>query len=211
MKAKCFTSIGKSTNVDCEVTDSGQIQRKHMERVYFASACAPSPFHWHFQQAYDALICDLYLPGLSGLLNGIEASLRTTITALKGLSLGGDLGTVMHNRLLQSAEEYGMNIQLLAFPSESDFREKLSTRNGVKLVQLRNDICHGNFQRFVRDVEGVDFFSPECLGGVSAQLLQMSFDWTRHLCDFYHETGWRSSGSVELIVPDNPLKRWLTS
>ena len=23
MKAKCFTSIGKSTNVDCEVTDSG--------------------------------------------------------------------------------------------------------------------------------------------------------------------------------------------
>jgi hypothetical protein len=26
MKAKCFTSIGKSTNVDCEVTDSGNPQ-----------------------------------------------------------------------------------------------------------------------------------------------------------------------------------------
>jgi len=28
MKAKCFTSIGKSTNVDCEVTDSGKYQEQ---------------------------------------------------------------------------------------------------------------------------------------------------------------------------------------
>lgn len=104
-----------------------------------------------------------------------------------------------------------MNINLLTFPAESDFRDKLRTREGVKLVQLRNDICHGNFQRFVRDEEGNYFFTPECLAKVSAQLLQMSFDWTRFLCDFYHDKGWRSSGAVELIVPDNPLKHWLTS
>lgn len=187
------------------------IEHEFLQKAYFASACAPSPFHWHFQQAYEALIAALYLPGVSGLLNGIEGSLRTTVAALEGRSMDGDLGAVMHNSLLRSAEQHGMNINLLAFPAESDFRDKLPTRNGVKLVQLRNDICHGNFQRFVRDVDGVEVFTPECLGEVSAQLLQMSFDWTRSLCDFYHDKSWRSSGSGELIFPDNPLKHWLTS
>lgn len=199
------------TKEDGEEDMLEEIKREHLQKDYFGSACAPSPFHWHFQQAYQALAANLYLPGISGLLNGIEASLRTTIVELEGRSLRGDLGPVMHNSLLRSAEQHGMDINLLAFPSEADFRENLPTKNRVRLVQLRNDICHGNFQRFIRDVEGISFFTPECLGEVSAQLLQMSFDWTRFLCDFYHNKGWRPSGSEELIVPDNPLKRWLTS
>lgn len=63
---------------DGEETTLDDIKRESLQRAYFTSACAPSPFHWHFQQAYEALITDLYLPGVSGLLNGIEASLRTT-------------------------------------------------------------------------------------------------------------------------------------
>jgi len=56
-EGKCFTSIGKiKQNVTATSTDSGQISENNMERVYFASACATSPFHWHFQQAYDALM-----------------------------------------------------------------------------------------------------------------------------------------------------------
>ena len=155
----------------------------------------------------------LYLPGVSGLLNGIEASLRTVIVEIEGRSQDGDLGSYMsNNSLLRSAEHYGMKVDLLAFPDEAGFRDNLKTaKQPVKIVQLRNDICHGNFRRFDKVSDDIRFFTPACLGETAAQLLQISFNWTRFLSDFFHQKGWRSSGSEGLILPDNPLKSWLTS
>lgn len=187
-------------------------KREHEQKRYFLNACAPSPFHWHFQQAYNALTSNLFLPGLSGLLNGIEASLCTTMCRLEGRDLDGDLGYVMSNQLLRAAAAHGMNIELLALPDETDFRAKLPTKkDGVQLVKLRNNICHGNFGQFTKEVEGRSLFTPECLGKVSAQLLQVSFNWTKYLRDFYHQQGWVRTGSEGLITPENPLDHWLTS
>ena len=67
------------------------VKKRHLEGTFFLRAFAPSPFHWHFQQAYEALQRKLFLPDLSGLLNGIEASIRTTSCELRGVPLDGDL------------------------------------------------------------------------------------------------------------------------
>jgi len=56
-----------------------------------------------------------------------------------------------------------MNIQLVGFSLRVQiFREKAVERERSEACfQLPiMTSCHGNFQRFVRDVEGVDFFSP---------------------------------------------------
>lgn len=189
--------------------DIADIERGHLQSTYFISACAPSPFHWHFHQAYEALRKELFLPGVSGLLNGIEASLRTTLTELGGRPLDGDLGSVMNNSLLRAAEIHGMAIDHFAFPGEDDFRTKLPTKDGVRLVRLRNDICHGNFQSFVGKVAGSDYFVPESLAQTAALLLQVSFNWTRSVADFRHSKGLRTAGSEALIIPENPLAKWL--
>jgi hypothetical protein len=51
MKAKCFTSIGKSTNVDCEVTDSGDRTELILVRPILTSN---STRRWGFQTHYGS-------------------------------------------------------------------------------------------------------------------------------------------------------------
>lgn len=188
-----------------------ELKRRHLEQTFFMRALAPSPFHWQFQQAYDALQNDLYLPGLSGLLNGIEASLRTICCHIKDIPLDGDLGRVMSNGLLKEARDHGMNIEKLAFPGEEDFMDCLDNPKApVQLVRLRNDICHGNFQSYGRELLGIgDFFTPECLGPVSATLLDVCFEWALEVAGFMESRGWRST-EEKLEKPVNPLKKWKT-
>lgn len=105
--------MNETTRPTEEVDHLENMKREHAQKTFFLQAFAPSPFHWHFQQAYDALAADLYLPGISGLLNGIEASLRTTVSEIEGRGTDGDLGTLMsNNSLLRSAETHGMDISL---------------------------------------------------------------------------------------------------
>lgn len=175
-------------------------------------AFAPSPFHWHFQQASDALESDLYLPGLSGLLNGIEASLRTLCSRVIERPLDGDLGRVMSNPLLKEAKEIGLKIEKLAFPREENFLEKVNRRKDpVQLVALRNDICHGNFNAYNRNLPGIgELFTPECLGPVAAELLDVSYNWALEVSGYMEKQGWKKTAGAELQAPDNPLRKWLT-
>lgn len=167
---------------------------EHDERTFFVRTLAPSPFHWHFHQSQAAIKSGLYLPGLSGLLNALEASLRTTLTVAQGRSLEGDLGETMSASLLKNALDAGMPIAQLAFPDEADFldRVKLSRKAArtkpVKLVRLRHDICHGNTFDFHQNPPGVgEFFTPECLRPVSEQLLTISKNWAGELQKFLRQ------------------------
>ena len=189
------------------------VQSRHMESTFFLRAFAPSPFHWHFHQAYEALQKDLFLPGVSGLLNGIEASIRTSLCELEGRPLDGDQGTVMSNRLLREARDAGIDTSVLAFPDEDDFAEKVSSNNradAVRLVRVRNNICHGNFQGYVQShPEMGTFFTPECLAPISARLLEISFAWARELARFKHDAAMGSPVVDDLTPPSNPLAQWL--
>lgn len=186
------------------------LTRRHLDQTFFLKALIPSPFHWHFQQASDALENGLFLPGLSGLLNGIEASLRTICCQVKERTLDGDLGRVMSNSLLKEAKEVGLKIESLAFPGEKSFLRKINNpKDPVQLVALRNDICHGNFQAYVRNMPDVgEFFTPECLGPVSAEMLDVSYEWALELSRYMDQKGWRKTES-RLYKPQNPLSQWL--
>ncbi|OSP53815.1 hypothetical protein [Pseudoruegeria sp. SK021] len=185
--------------------------QRHLDRTFFLRALAPSPFHWHFQQASNALADGLFLPGMSGLLNGIEASLRTVCCRVKDHSLAGDLGRVMSNPLLKEAQEVGLKIENLAFPGEGGFLEKINRpKDPVRLVALRNDVCHGNFQAYVRNLPEIgEFFTPECLGPVSAELLGVSYKWALEVSRFMEQQGW-GVAKAGLQTPKNPLSQWLS-
>lgn len=188
-----------------------EMSTRFKNRSYFVHTLAPSYFHWHFQQAYDALTNEYYLPGVSGLLNGIEASLRTTLSEIQGKSLDGDLGSVMSNGLLKQARAHGLDISPLIFPNEKDFYTRLETNNTpVELVRLRNNVCHGNFNEFTQDLPGIGkFFTPECLRPTAAVLLGISYAWAAVLSQYRQAKGLASKQSVETVIPPNPLAEWL--
>lgn len=178
-------------------------------QAFFSSLLAPSPFHWHFTQAANALKKEYYLPGISGLLNGIEASLRTTLTAIAGRELQGDLGTLMStNGLLREARIAGMQVELLALPGETDFLDRIAGQKKAKIVQLRNDICHGNFTVFGFEYEGIRIFTPECLLPISHALLDVAYQWAIHLSEFLEDRHLLPPSSERPTeAPQNPLLR----
>lgn len=183
------------------------------EANFFFEALSAAEFHWFFVQGLTALRVELYLPGVSALLNGIEASLRVTMHQITTEQSGGSEPSpyrVLSNVLLASANEAGLPIDALAFPGEDDFAEKLVSskkdRRDVEVVRLRNNICHGNIFEFITPKSGdVDaYFTPDALRNVSAVLLGVSFEWAKALGEFRRARGLLHYGPTPPI-PSTPL------
>ena len=143
-------------------------------------------FHWHFSQGIRALEENLYIPGVLSLLTGIEASLRLTLYRANSdkFPFEGDLGPVLSNSLLRQAREQGLPVDLLAFADEPDFAAMLNARKPeVRIVQVRNDLAHGNIQKYVnRDLgDEVAFFTPECLRPIAHELQALALRWAEGL------------------------------
>lgn len=190
-----------------------------VRRLFFESLCAAEQ-HWFFIQGHDAYVHNLYVPALSSLLNGIEATLRVTLHIL-GKAPDEDIRDispyrVLSNTLINQAQEAGLPIKYLAFNDEKDFFDKLASskpnRVDVRIVQLRNNICHGNVMEFVNTELGPEnaFFTPECLKPVTEQVLAISADWCVMLGRFRRQKGFNhydrpSEGQVErdLLLYEN--------
>jgi hypothetical protein len=143
-------------------------------------------YHWHFSQGIRALESDLYIPGVLSLLTGIEASLRFTLYRKDSekYPFEGDLGPVLSNGLLRAAREQGLPVELLAFADDTDFLALLRHRKPeVKIVQIRNDLAHGNIQRYINRELGDKnaFFTPECLREVAHELQAIALRWSNGL------------------------------
>lgn len=161
-------------------------------RHYFVDCLKAAEMHWFFVQGVDALVADLYLPGVLSLLNGVEATLRITLHQLRDFHFEEELDChqVLSNALIRKGAEAGLPVDKLAFPGETDFVAKFNSagpsRRNVEIVRQRHNLCHGNDLEYVnRDLgEQNQFFAPECLRGLSTTLVEISKDWVRALGKF---------------------------
>ena len=165
------------------------------KRHFFLENLRGAEFHWFFIQAVNALEHYLYLPAVSSLFNGIEATLRMTLQQIADphVPQAPSPYRVLSNKLILAVNEHGMPVEKLAFAGESNFFEKLQSekpaRVDVAIVRLRNDICHGNVFEFINREpgEGNYFFTPEYLRDLVASLLETSKQWALALGKFRHE------------------------
>lgn len=162
---------------------------------FFLENLRGAEFHWFFVQAVQALEHDLYVPAVSSLFNGVEATLRVTLQQIADphVPQAPSPYRVLSNRLIMEAHAHGMPVEKLAFAGESNFFEKLrsekSAQVDVEIVRLRNDICHGNVFEFINRELGEEnhFFTPECLRDLAASLLEISKQWALELGKFRRE------------------------
>lgn len=190
------------------------VKARHAQMTYFATALMNPAFHWFFTQGQQALQQELYIPGVSSLLNGIEASLRVTVAQLDP-GYDGDLALspyqTLSNTLLRKARDLGVPVQNLAWPGEDDFQQKMETKDNVFIVQLRHDVCHGDILRFIEmmEYEQIPILTPESLRSTAAELLAVSFAWAHDLAEFRAQHGRRPAGFEIPGLPENPLAEWL--
>ncbi|WP_429179521.1 hypothetical protein [Aeromonas salmonicida] len=164
---------------------------------YFNSLCA-AEFHWFFVQGLDAIEHEFYVPGVSSLLNGVEASLRVTIAQItSGAEPLEELSPyrVLSNNLILNALDLGLPIDALAFPGENDFQTKLISekpnRVDVEIVRQRNNICHGNILEFINKDLGPEnaFFTPESMKPLALTLLDITQRWAEELGAYRSNAG----------------------
>lgn len=169
--------------------------RQHREKAFFLEQGLGAEVHWFLVQAVQALKSDLYLPACTSFLNGIEASLRVTMSQVDHLARVENLKShiTLSNRLLKSASDAGLPVSALAFPGENTFLEKLQSKKrervDVEVVRIRHNLCHGNILEYVNTELGEDnaFFTPECCRGLSIQLYKISKVWATQLGEFRRE------------------------
>lgn len=187
------------------------------KRFFLTSLMNPA-FHWFFTEGQDALMQELYIPGVSSLLNGIEASVRVTMAQLVE-DYDGKLVLsnyqLLSNTLLRQARDAGLPIQKLAFPGEDDFNDVLERKDkSVAVVQLRHDVCHGNILEFIQrmEFENIEYFTPECLQEIAAVLLTFPTSGPNRLRNFAILTGGAPRESQFLKfqkIPYSSFFQWL--
>jgi|SRR5712664_4136413 len=109
----------------------------HEVRNLFFESLSAAEQHWFFVQGHDAYVQELYVPALSSLLNGIEASLRVTLHLL-GKDKEKDIRDlspyrVLSNKLILQAQEAEMPVKYLAFNDETDFYDRLKSEKPNKV------------------------------------------------------------------------------
>ena len=152
--------------------------------------------HWFFIQGIEAIKHQLFLPAVLSFLNGIESSLRIEMAYIKrketsqdDCSLVEELDrkAILNNGLIAEANDLGFPVATLAFPDEKEyFIKKVKSKERVKLVDVRNDICHGNILKWVdKKYCNEDYlFTPELLIPLLKTLLWISYNWVEELRNF---------------------------
>lgn len=165
-------------------------------RNFFFERLSAAEFHWFFVQGVDCMFNEFYVPAVSSLLNGIEASLRITISQIRNPQnefVELTPYSVLSNKLISDAKELGIPIEALSFPNEDNFMDKLKTQKpnliSVELVRHRNNICHGNILEFINTDLGREnsFFTPVSLRKLCFDLLNISGRWAEMLGEFRKE------------------------
>ncbi|MGP9545414.1 hypothetical protein ACT3QR_10485 [Psychrobacter sp. AOP7-B1-25] len=172
-----------------------EIRIEYERKSFFLHHNLGAEVHWLFTQALSALDSELYLPACTSFINGIEASLRVTMSQITKPCIVTELDNIptLSNSLLLAAQNNGLPIEALAFPKEKMFLNNLNSKKpnktDVEIVRIRNNLCHGNFLEYTNTNlgEGNHFFTPECCRPLAHQLHELSREWTVHLGKFRKE------------------------
>lgn len=132
------------------------------------------------------------MPACTSFLNGIEASIRVTLTQVENPVRVTELNPVktLSNRLIKSAQDSGLPVNALAFPDESNFLVNLGSKKPnvvhVEVVRIRHNLCHGNILEYINVElgEGNAFFTPECCRELVHTLHSVSKKWASELSQF---------------------------
>lgn len=156
----------------------------------FARKIDGAETHWYFIEGALAFQEKLYIAASLCFINGIEASIRTLLMYLNESQIPEQLsGATLSNPLLLKAKKAGMNVEVLAFPMESEFLKKIETKDHVELVRTRHNICHGNlFEYFQKNTATEEIiFTPECMIQISTILKNISENWAKEIFRFKQE------------------------
>ena len=166
-----------------------EIRIEYERKSFFLNHNLGAEVHWLFTQALSALDSELYLPACTSFINGIEASLRITMSQIKKPCIVTELDNIptLSNSLLLAAQNNGLPIEALAFPEESLFLDNLNSKKpnktDVEIVRIRHNLCHGNFLEYANP----EFFTPECCRPLAHQLHDLCCEWTVQLGKFRKE------------------------
>ncbi|USX20950.1 hypothetical protein NHH82_01915 [Oxalobacteraceae bacterium OTU3REALA1] len=150
--------------------------------------------HWFFVEAEKALRHGLHIAAVLSFINGIEASIRTNVLYQQGKFDEESMSKVdiMKNAMLREARAIGLRVEILAFPDEVDFEEKLNSKDKrVELVRVRNNLCHGNVFEYFQKVPDTDetIFTSECMQGLALILRDISEKWSKEIERFKESQG----------------------
>jgi hypothetical protein len=144
-----------------------------------------------FDDGFNAMSNEIYLAACLCFITGIEMTLRLPLLLRqnRGIDLGHltDGSPLMSNGLLREAKEFGLPVELLAFPDELDFLSQIKSNEKVKIVKLRNGICHGNLNLFVTDhieLEGVRVIDNRNIKQEANKLNDIVNRWANGFQDF---------------------------
>lgn len=120
-----------------------------------------------FEDGYACVAKGQYLAACLCFVAGIEMSLRLPLLLRKGYDIsrasdhyGTSVPLLKNQLLLQAKKNAGLPVELLRYSSETDKQSFLAQlrrsapRDQVRIVNLRNNVCHGNLNIFVTKHEG---------------------------------------------------------
>ncbi len=125
----------------------------------------------------------LYLAGSIALCAAIEASLKFELCKtdyrddIRDNFERMERMPVLSCKLLKDAQKYALPVAALALQNETF--ETVIPHN-PKIVEIRNNINHGNFSSFCKSTDTGDiFFTPECLQADYFELVTASVLWVQ--------------------------------
>jgi hypothetical protein len=149
---------------------------------FFIAKTRNALVHVLFIEALRAGRQKLYLSGSLAIITSLEISLKYALSHkgyLAEIAVAKRIGRMpnLGGRILRTAKKFNLPIEVLALGHE-DFSTNIPEH--PILVQIRNDITHGNFAKFEQRTDTGDaFFTRECLRGTYNELLCVLILWVQ--------------------------------
>lgn len=114
-----------------------------------------------FDDGFTSFENGTYLAACLCFITGVEMTLRLPFLFENGLDIShaykSNQVPLLNHGLLRRAKAAGMPVEMLAYPDETNFLSKIGSQkveDRVRIVRLRNNICHGNLDIFVKGKAG---------------------------------------------------------
>ncbi|MEQ1345313.1 hypothetical protein [Acinetobacter seifertii] len=142
-------------------------------------------YHWHFLEGFEAFSNGTILPALLSYICGIEASLRSTLYMMKtNPSDRLYVRELMNMDLIYEAYDKGLPISTLAFSNENNFIDSVQKKNKIRLINVRNDLMHGNIRSYCEKFEEDRIFTPTHLLNDLIETIIISRKWIAEISEF---------------------------